>query len=197
MSGGFAHFGPERHYRISDCWSDVANSSQISINGNLPHNYITAIRLSGVPNEFGDATFARSLFSRPAGYPVSGVDSPSRIQPGGHARLTAQCFHRVMANNSDQRVVTASRDIAASAAGLFELIADPSQQPRWDGNDNLTDAPADQRARKVGDVFTMTLTTGASRENHVVEFERARITTADKLQASLDRLAALAESAGD
>ncbi|HEY9310772.1 hypothetical protein [Williamsia sp.] len=102
-----------------------------------------------------------------------------------------------MANNSDQRVVTASRDIAASAAGLFELIADPSQQPRWDGNDNLTDAPADQRARKVGDVFTMTLTTGASRENHVVEFERARITTADKLQASLDRLAALAESAGD
>jgi hypothetical protein len=100
--------------------------------------------------------------------------------------------------------------------------------------------------RRAGDVFTMTLTTGSVRENHVVEFEearriawhpsevghrqpghlwrwelepldgfttmvthtydwtllsdrnrlpRARSTTPDKLRASLDRLAALAESA--
>jgi len=141
-------------------------------------------------------------------------------------------------------VVRASREIAAGPERIFELIADPAAQPRWDGNDNLASAPAGQRVRRTGDVFTMTLTRGAIRENHVVEFEesrriawrpaevgqappghlwrwelepagasrtqvthtydwteltdskrlpRARATTADRLRASLDRLAALAE----
>ena len=128
----------------------------------------------------------------------------------------------------------------------FELIADPAQQPRWDGNDNLAEAPEGQRMHAVGDVFTMELTKpGASRENHVVEFvegrsvawkpapigeappghlwrwelepdddgrtrvthtydwtdlhdesrlPRVRATTTDRLLASVDRLAALAES---
>ena len=144
----------------------------------------------------------------------------------------------------EHRVVSASRDIAAPAAAIFELIADPAQQPRWDGNDNLAEAPSGQRVRAVGDVFTMTLTMGANRDNHVVEFEegrliawrpseqgspppghlwrwqlepiddahtrvthtydwstltdelrlvRARATTAERLQASVTRLAALAE----
>jgi uncharacterized protein YndB with AHSA1/START domain len=143
-----------------------------------------------------------------------------------------------------QRVVSASRDIAAGADQIFELIADPAQQPRWDGNDNLAKAEAGQRVRRVGDIFTMTLLNGAVRENHVVEFvearriawrpsvageqppghlwrwelepldagrtrvthtydwtrltdpsrlARARETTSDKLRASLDRLAELAE----
>jgi uncharacterized protein YndB with AHSA1/START domain len=142
------------------------------------------------------------------------------------------------------RVVSASRDIAAEPGRIFELIADPAQQPRWDGNDNLAAAPAGQRVRRAGDVFTMTLTQGTIRANHVVEFDegrriawmpsevgrrrpghlwrwelepvgaartrvthtydwtgltdgkrlpRARATTADKLRASLNRLAALAE----
>jgi uncharacterized protein YndB with AHSA1/START domain len=142
------------------------------------------------------------------------------------------------------RVVSASREIAAPAERIFELIADPATQPDWDGNDNLAHAAAGQRVRQVGDVFTMTLTRGSIRENHVTEFEegrriawmpsepgqqppghlwrweldpadashtrvtstydwtrltdekrleRARATTADRLQASLDRLAALAE----
>ena len=148
--------------------------------------------------------------------------------------------------SSDQelRVASASRDISAGAGQIFELIADPSQQPRWDGNDNLSEAPTGQRVRAVGNVFTMTLTGGQVRENHVVEFDeglriawrpaepgqeppghlwrwelepidssstrvthtydwtqltddsrisRARATTAQKLQNSLDRLAALAE----
>ncbi len=145
------------------------------------------------------------------------------------------------------RVVSTSREIAAEPDRIFELIADPSAQPRWDGNDNLAWAPAGQRVRRAGDVFTMTLTGGSVRENHVVEFEegrrmawmpselgrerpghlwrweleptgasgtrvthtydrteltdenrlpRARATTADKLRASLDRLAALAEEQG-
>jgi uncharacterized protein YndB with AHSA1/START domain len=146
--------------------------------------------------------------------------------------------------HESEHVVTASRDIAARAAEIFELIADPSQQPRWDGNDNLSEAPSGQRVHAVGDVFIMTITTGNVRENHVVEFveqrriawrpsepgqpapghlwrwvlepidashtrvthtydwtqltdekriPRARATTADKLRASLDRLAELAE----
>lgn len=141
-------------------------------------------------------------------------------------------------------MVSATREIAAGAGQIFELIADPAQQPGWDGNDNLSAAPAGQRVRAVGEIFTMTTTTGNVRENHVVEFDeghriawrpaepgqkppghlwrwelepvdfshtrvthtydwtrltddrripRARATTADKLQASLDRLAALAE----
>ncbi|GJJ23995.1 hypothetical protein MTY414_76690 [Mycolicibacterium mageritense] len=147
-------------------------------------------------------------------------------------------------NTDGDRVVTASREISAPAAVIFELIADPAQQPRWDGNDNLAEAPGGQRVRGVGDVFTMNLTVGFVRENHIVEFEegrliawrpsevgkeppghlwrweleplddgrtlvthtydwsqltdeqrlpRARATTSDKLQASIDRLAALAE----
>jgi len=117
----------------------------------------------------------------------------------------------------EPRVVSVSREISAEPGRIFELIADPAQQPSWDGNDNLAQAPAGQRVRRAGEVFTMTLTRGMIRENHVVEFEegrriawrpaepgqrppghlwrfeRARATTAGRLQASLDRLAALAE----
>ncbi len=155
------------------------------------------------------------------------------------------CFDESMSSpHEDPRLVSANRDISAEVGQVFELIADPSQQPRWDGNDNLSEASPGQRVRAVGDVFTMTLTKGNLRENHVVEFEegrriawrpaepgqeppghlwrwefepigpsrtrvthtydwtqltdesrmpRARTTTADKLQASLDRLAALTE----
>lgn len=72
------------------------------------------------------------------------------------------------------RVVRASREIEAPAERIFELIADPAQQPSWDGNDNLAEAEPDQRVRAVGDVFTMRLTYRGVRENRVVEFEEAR-----------------------
>jgi uncharacterized protein YndB with AHSA1/START domain len=150
-----------------------------------------------------------------------------------------------MSDDTDvPRVVSASREIATGADQIFELIADPSQQTRWDGNNNLGKAEVGQRVRRLGDVFAMTLTNGGLRENHVVEFAegrriawtpsgvgerpaghlwrwelerlgdartrvthtydwtrltdqhrlaRARETTSDKLQASLDRLAELAE----
>ncbi|HYO39182.1 MAG TPA: SRPBCC family protein [Nocardioidaceae bacterium] len=144
----------------------------------------------------------------------------------------------------ESRVTSASLDISAGASEIFELIADPSRQPHWDGNDNLSEAPTGQRVRAAGAVFTTTLTGGQVRENHVVEFDegrriawrpsepgaeppghlwrwelepidsrstrvthtydwtqltdesriaRARATTAEKLQQSLGRLAALAE----
>jgi len=84
-------------------------------------------------------------------------------------------FHVPMGSEENvQRVVKASRDIAAEASVIFELIAEPTQQPRWDGNDNLSEAPAGQRVHAVGDVFTMTTTKGNVRENHVVEFVEGR-----------------------
>jgi hemoglobin len=73
------------------------------------------------------------------------------------------------------RVVSASREISAPAARIFELIADPAEQPRWDGNDNLRSADAGQRVRAIGDVFVMTLRRGGVRQNTVVEFEEGRV----------------------
>lgn len=145
-----------------------------------------------------------------------------------------------------ERIVTATRVMSANAARIFELIADPSRQPSWDGNGNLASSAPGQRVRAVGDVFKTTLTNGAVRENHVTELvegskiawrpaepgkqppghlwrwelspinaelttvthtydwteltdatrlERARATTTDMLRESMDRLAALAQSA--
>lgn len=189
-----------------------------------------------------DALFAQWTASGVEGRFVEPVDTDYQlrefayIDPDGTA-------HRV-GSPVPAKVVHASRDIAAPATGIFELIADPAQQPRWDGNDNLAEAPAGQRVHAVGEVFTTALTRGVIRENHVVEFEegrriawrpaepgqpppghlwrwelepldaartrvthtydwslladpkrlpRARLTTADRLAASLARLAALAE----
>ena len=74
-----------------------------------------------------------------------------------------------------ERVVSATREINAPAATIFDLIADPARQPEWDGNDNLGLAEPGQRVHGVGDVFTMTLNHGAVRENHVVEFVEGRL----------------------
>ena len=80
-----------------------------------------------------------------------------------------------VSGTSMPRVVTASREIAADTGRIFELIADPARQPLWDGNDNLAVAPPGQRVRSVGDVFTMKLTGGSLRHNHVVEFVEGRL----------------------
>ena len=144
----------------------------------------------------------------------------------------------------EQRVVSASLVIEAPPEAIWELIADPAKQPSFDGNENLAQAEPGQRVQAVGDVFRMTLTKGAVRDNHVVEYDegrriawrpseadgppigqlwrwelepqgegrtlvrhtydwtrledpqrlpRARATTPEKLRASVDRLAALAE----
>jgi uncharacterized protein YndB with AHSA1/START domain len=73
------------------------------------------------------------------------------------------------------RVVQASREVAAAPDVIFELIADPANQPAWDGNDNLVAAAPGQRVRAVGDVFAMDLTNGSVRHNHVVEFDEGRL----------------------
>jgi uncharacterized protein YndB with AHSA1/START domain len=172
---------------------------------------------------------------------------------GSNRRLGAERLHRLVGpwlnvamtgQQETPTVVRDTREIAASAGRIFDLIADPAQQPRWDGNDNLAKAADGQRIHSVGDVFIMTLTGGSTRENLVVDFEegrrvawkpaepgkeppghlwawelepispmrtrvthiydwtdltdetrlpRARATTPEKLRASLDRLAAMAE----
>ena len=77
---------------------------------------------------------------------------------------------------SADRIVSATLEVAAPCEQIFELIADPAQQPRWDGNANLAEAQPGQRVRQVGSVFLMTLTRdSAVRENHVVEFEEGRL----------------------
>lgn len=73
------------------------------------------------------------------------------------------------------RVVRASREIAAAPERIFELIADPARQPEWDGNDNLAAAEPGQRVRKPGEMFTMTLTGGSQRQNHVIEFAEGSV----------------------
>ena len=75
---------------------------------------------------------------------------------------------------TEQRIASDTREIAADAATIFELIADPSRQPEWDGMDNLVVAAPDQRVRGVGDVFVMTIHLGSDRHNRVVEFEEGR-----------------------
>lgn len=74
----------------------------------------------------------------------------------------------------EQRIASATREIHADAATIFELIADPSRQPEWDGMDNLVEAAPEQRVRAVGDVFVMRIHLGTDRHNRVVEFEEGR-----------------------
>ncbi len=79
-------------------------------------------------------------------------------------------------SETEIKLVSASKEIDAPAEVIFELIADPAQQPRWDGNNNLASADEGQRVHEVGDVFIMTLTKdGAKRENHIVEFEEGKL----------------------
>jgi pimeloyl-ACP methyl ester carboxylesterase/uncharacterized protein YndB with AHSA1/START domain len=118
--------------------------------------------------------------------PVAYAEEFGRRIAGSQVEVIGDCGHALAADQPERtwtaissfldepRVVSASRDIAAGLEEIFELIADPARQPGWDGNDNLAVADAGQRVRRAGDVFTMTLTRGDVRENHVVEFEEGR-----------------------
>ncbi len=51
--------------------------------------------------------------------------------------LAGGCLDGRMTGEDAPRAASASREIAAEPGRVFKLIADPAQQPRWDGNDNL------------------------------------------------------------
>ena len=76
--------------------------------------------------------------------------------------------------DKENRVVSASRDIAAPGETVFELIADPRRQPEWDGNDNLVEIITGDHIRGVGESFAMRTTKGNHRDNLVVDFEEGR-----------------------
>lgn len=76
--------------------------------------------------------------------------------------------------SASEKIVSAERVIAAPPERVFELIADPAQQPTWDGNDNLAAAAPGQRVHRVGDVFIMTNVGDRVRQNRIVEFEEGR-----------------------
>ena len=75
---------------------------------------------------------------------------------------------------TENRVVSATRTIAAPAETVFELIADPRRQPEWDGNDNLVEVITGDRIRAAGEVFAMRTTKGNHRDNLVTGFEEGR-----------------------
>ena len=75
----------------------------------------------------------------------------------------------------EQRVVSASLVVDAPADAIWALIVEPTAQPSWDGNENLGHAEPGQQVHGVGDVFRMTLTGGAVRDNHVVEYDEGRL----------------------
>lgn len=74
----------------------------------------------------------------------------------------------------ESRIASAHRVIAAPAAVIFDVLADPSRHHAIDGNNNLAGPTTGSRVRAVGEMFTADLTNGATRENHVVEFEEGR-----------------------
>ena len=79
------------------------------------------------------------------------------------------------ADADESRVIRVSRVMTAPASAIFALIADPSAQPRFDGNENLQEAAEGQRVTAVGEKFLMTNTSGRVRENTVVEFVEDRL----------------------
>jgi len=123
--------------------------------------------------EDADELYAQWATSGVPGRFVEPADTDYQLREFGYIDPDGT-LHRV-GSPIPARIVSADRDIAAPVARIFELIADPSQQPRWDGNDNLAKAEIGQRVRAVGEVFTMMLTLGVARENHVVEFEEGRL----------------------
>jgi len=76
---------------------------------------------------------------------------------------------------TEQRIISAEQEITLPAAAIFKLLADPARHPQIDANDNVAHADQGQRISVVGQTFTVELTNGQKRENHVVEFDEGRL----------------------
>lgn len=76
---------------------------------------------------------------------------------------------------SENRIVSAEKQLRARAEEIFKVLADPSRHAQIDGNNNVARAPQGQRIPGTGHTFQTDLTNGKTRENHVVEFEPGRV----------------------
>ncbi len=77
---------------------------------------------------------------------------------------------------STSDVATVERLIAAPAARIFDLLADPSKHQEFDGSGTVREAVDGSRRLALGDVFGMSMKMGIGYRmaNEVVEFEENR-----------------------
>ncbi|MHA3703406.1 SRPBCC family protein [Jatrophihabitans sp. YIM 134969] len=78
----------------------------------------------------------------------------------------------------DRYLVTATREIAAPAQALFDIVADPSMHPRLDGERSVKSTRGDVPERlSQGATFSMDMEIKARYRitNRVVEFEEGRL----------------------
>lgn len=72
---------------------------------------------------------------------------------------------------TEDRTVTASRIVRATAAQVLALVGDPRRHPEMDGRGNTTAAQDSTPITAAGESFLMLNSNGKVRENRVVEFE--------------------------
>lgn len=76
---------------------------------------------------------------------------------------------------TEQRIISAQQEITLPAGAIFKLLADPARHPQIDANDNVAHADQGQRVSGIDQTFTVELSNGQNRENHVVEFDEGRL----------------------
>jgi uncharacterized protein YndB with AHSA1/START domain len=80
--------------------------------------------------------------------------------------------------NDECKPVSVSRRIAAPAADIFELLADPNRHPEFDGSEMLRPGASNKVIVGIGDVFVTNMYFGAMGDyemhNRIVVFEADR-----------------------
>ena len=80
--------------------------------------------------------------------------------------------------SSNDRIVSATRNIAASPEVIFDLLADPSRHPEIDGSGTVNGSSGDPQRLELGSKFGMGMKIGPipyRTYNTVVEFEENRL----------------------
>jgi len=98
---------------------------------------------------------------------------------GDSRRLISKTTRRVTGVNLNGRVqISVSRPIAAPAAKIFQVLADPANHPALDGSGMLRAAPDQPVLSQVGDTFTMAMYLPALGDylmlNRVIAFDQDR-----------------------
>jgi hypothetical protein len=101
------------------------------------------------------------------------------IRNGPYRGLVSRTKGRGSGMDLNRRVqVSARRPIAAPAAKIFQVLADPANHPSLDGSGMLRLAPEQPVARQVGDTFMVSMYLPELGEyvmlNRIIAFERDR-----------------------